>query len=645
MKALELRQYLQLHRPSTWDDVVQARARRDESWQAIKSGRIELENAAPQFESHLHSADKLADSRHDQAQEAAQVQGLQQQLEQEEHKLAGAQARCSVCEQALSELDAQWFARRERLGLEKIDLDDLPEWLAQKDKVLDAARVLAQAGREVRALQDDIEFQRNALRRALPASPPESPAAAGEDSLLALRTRASAHIGRADELRVRRETWLTQAAESRPILLAARQAVEKAQARLEAWQSSWSAALVQAGLDSAMATGAAQGALALMDVLAEKLEQMHRIRAERISLQSDLNDFVMRAGQLAQAAGLDQAASDIDGAFAVSQELARRLVLTRQTQDRAAVLTQAVEAERAQIRLAEQSMEQARARLQPLLDKAGVTESRLLEQAIARSDRHRALVEQAQAAQARLLNEGDGYGRAALQAEIDVADISSLPEQLAALQSDIEQGVERQSALAVQLDQAQRELDAIAGADAAARAEAQRQEALARMSDAAERYIKVHTAARLLRWSIDRYREEKQGPMLSRASAIFSQLTLNSFERLRVDFDKNPMVLEGQRPDGRLVGITGMSDGTRDQLYLALRLAALELHLQQATALPFIADDLFINYDDARSEAGLKALAALSEHTQVIFLSHHHHLTELARRVFGDGLNVVTLPE
>src|SRR3546814_4455601 len=76
---------------------------------------------------------------------------------------------------------------------------------------------------------------------------------------------------------------------------------------------------------------------------------------------------------------------------------------------------------------------------------------------------------------------------------------------------------------------------------------------------------------------------------------------------------------------------------------LALRLAALELHLRQAPALPFIADDLFINYDDARSEAGLRALADLSEHTQVIFLSHHPHLVELARRVFGESLNVVAL--
>jgi uncharacterized protein YhaN len=65
-----------------------------------------------------------------------------------------------------------------------------------------------------------------------------------------------------------------------------------------------------------------------------------------------------------------------------------------------------------------------------------------------------------------------------------------------------------------------------------------------------------------------------------------------------------------------------MSDGTRDQLFLALRWAALELHVGQAMPLPFIADDLFINYDDARAEAGLEALKGLSEQIQVIFLTH-----------------------
>jgi len=59
--------------------------------------------------------------------------------------------------------------------------------------------------------------------------------------------------------------------------------------------------------------------------------------------------------------------------------------------------------------------------------------------------------------------------------------------------------------------------------------------------------------------------------------------------------------------------------------------------------MPFIADDLFINYDDPRSKAGPEALARLSEQTQVIFLSHHDHLVPAVRAVFGEAVNVIRL--
>ena len=211
------------------------------------------------------------------------------------------------------------------------------------------------------------------------------------------------------------------------------------------------------------------------------------------------------------------------------------------------------------------------------------------------------------------------------------------------IDAELSEAVTRQNALSADHANSSRILAEIGGSDAAAKAEAQRQQAIARMSDVAERYVKVFTAGRLLRWSIERYREEKQGPLLARAGVLFSKFTLGSFHRLVVDFEREPMSLEGLRSNGKLVGISGMSDGTRDQLYLALRLAALELHLEQSTPLPFIADDLFINYDDARSEAGLEALQALSEQTQVIFLTHHAHLVPSVQRVFGKQASIIML--
>ena len=60
--------------------------------------------------------------------------------------------------------------------------------------------------------------------------------------------------------------------------------------------------------------------------------------------------------------------------------------------------------------------------------------------------------------------------------------------------------------------------------------------------------------------------------MLSKASTIFNGLTMDSFSRLLVDSEGDAPRLFGIRPSGEQVDVTGMSEGSRDQLYLALRL-------------------------------------------------------------------------
>jgi len=75
----------------------------------------------------------------------------------------------------------------------------------------------------------------------------------------------------------------------------------------------------------------------------------------------------------------------------------------------------------------------------------------------------------------------------------------------------------------------------------------------------------------------------------------------------------------------------GMSSGTSDQLYLALRLAAIEKRLVSSEPMPLILDDILVNFDDARAKAALDILADLSRKTQIIFFTHHRHLVELAQ--------------
>ena len=154
---------------------------------------------------------------------------------------------------------------------------------------------------------------------------------------------------------------------------------------------------------------------------------------------------------------------------------------------------------------------------------------------------------------------------------------------------------------------------------------------LAKLETDVKRYAHLRFASTVLAQAIERYREKHQGPILKRTNELFAHLTLNSFEGVRADFDDhdNP-VFVGVRVGGEEVRVEGMSDGTTDQLYLALRLASLETYLKNNEPMPFIVDDILIRFDDRRATAALQVLAELSTKTQVIFFTHHQHLVELA---------------
>lgn len=156
------------------------------------------------------------------------------------------------------------------------------------------------------------------------------------------------------------------------------------------------------------------------------------------------------------------------------------------------------------------------------------------------------------------------------------------------------------------------------------------EEALARIRSAVKQYVRLTVASEVLTRAIDSYRQKHQGPVLSRASELFSTLTCGEHRGLTTAFgaDDRP-VLVAIRKSGEQVEVEGLSDGTRDQLYLALRLAGIEHHIETVMPCPVIFDDILINSDDQRSEAVLRVIGDLAKRTQVLFFTHHRHLLAL----------------
>jgi uncharacterized protein YhaN len=165
------------------------------------------------------------------------------------------------------------------------------------------------------------------------------------------------------------------------------------------------------------------------------------------------------------------------------------------------------------------------------------------------------------------------------------------------------------------------------------------EQARAEMAVQAETYILKRAQALTLRWAIERYRERNQNPMVARASQIFAALTLGRYSGLQIDIGETSPRLLGITGDGRkAIEVDAMSEGTTDQLFLSLRLAAIEHTVDTGIRLPFIADDLFVNFDDDRARAGFQVLADLATKTQVLFFTHHSHLADIARSVVGNDV-------
>ncbi len=218
--------------------------------------------------------------------------------------------------------------------------------------------------------------------------------------------------------------------------------------------------------------------------------------------------------------------------------------------------------------------------------------------------------------------------------EADATAADQLPPAVARLTDEIKQLENERTEVDQTIGSERLVLKQMDGSAAAALAQEEAISLAAQVRSAAEQYRRLKLSSAVLARAIERYRERHQWPVVQLASKLFGSLTLGSFEGLRADYgDDGQAVLVGVRPGGRqTVAVEGMSSGALDQLYLALRLASLHTYLDTKEPIPFIVDDVLIQFDDERSAAALKALAELSSRTQVVFFTHHEHLVELAGR-------------
>jgi uncharacterized protein YhaN len=643
-KALELDQlegalqaFVRHFQPVSREQVEQARSSRDASWRALRQAPHALAAQAAAFEGQIAQADQLADQRLERAQYEAERQSKLDALAQKRREHLDLQQRGQAHAQQMAQRHNEWTELCHACALPSLPLEAAPAWLERRQRVLDAALERAKLQRRLAAEQAEAARLRDTLWALLAGDHPTEPAPALKPCL----RLAQDQLTQAAQAQGQRTTWEQRLHEGHLGRAPLRASLASAQHDWEAWQQAWQQAAVLAGYEATVSVEQVEAEIQGMQEIDQLLDRIRRIRSERIdTMQADLEGLAATAHHLAERVApdlLQLPPEDIALTLLARLNEARRAAAAlADSQDR-------LQRSQAAWRQAQEGLQAVHARLAPLMAAAGVDEVSALGPAIERSDQRRAIESHLEAIERDIALAADGLSQAQLRTEAHGIGPDALKAEWDQLQAESTTVLEQIADLSRACGTHKAALDTWVGAGQAAQAEAQRQEAMAAMTEAAERYLELQTASRLLQWALERFRETRQGPMLARASAIFSGLTLGGFSRLSVDASAAAPRLSGIRPSGMSVDVAGMSEGTRDQLYLALRLAALELQVDQGWAMPLIADDLFVNFDDRRTAAGLAVLGDLSRRMQIVCLTHHEHLVPLAREVLGPSLNVIAL--
>ena len=156
------------------------------------------------------------------------------------------------------------------------------------------------------------------------------------------------------------------------------------------------------------------------------------------------------------------------------------------------------------------------------------------------------------------------------------------------------------------------------------------------LRDAKNRWRELAVTSRLLQSIRRRYEKERQPATLREASQYFHQMTDGRYGRIWTLLDEDALCVDDNK--GRSLTPENLSRGTREQLFLSLRLALVTQNAQRGVQLPLVLDDVFVNFDSQRATAAAKVLqdfAALG-HQVLIFTCHEHIL-----QIF-DGVNADT---
>lgn len=639
----------------TEDDLKSSRTWRNRAWKLVlkswKEGKEESSefdalmqetgaataDLAAAYELGVNRADTVADRLRHEADHVAQKVQLNAQLKQLNVNLKDLEEKLSDRETRYTNLRAEWDRHFQNISDKQISPSAAKVYVAQFEVLRNSFSQILETSDLVESSRMQIRKSKEELRVALLEA--KSSPGASEQSLLNLLEQAQQSLEKQRSMKQAQAELEKELSRLQIDLLNNTVTEQTRKTELDAWAANWQPAVEGLGLCATTSPEELTAFLDRLDQFFSHYDQIANFKRRIGGIDRDAELFESDVQQTAarlNLAGLnvEEAASTLLAMLKKANEMEqRRVLLQEQKQD---------------LQESNESRSLALARLKDrfsqMIKEAAVSSEEELLDAAKKSQQRKGLVEILDNYNRQLLRLGEGRDLDDFIVECKSNQADDLSLQLNSIEQEIAQAESEREEIQAKIGAEKQVLLGMDGSAAAAENAARLQQILAELGQDVEQFGRLKIASIILQQAIDRYRQKNQSPILQKASDIFARLSNGSFAGLQEDFnEKGEPLLYGLRAAGNtLVPIEGMSDGSCDQVYLALRLAGLLLYLEKEEPLPFIVDDILVNFDDQRSLATLRVLSEISKRTQVIMFTHHSHIVELARKNLDAGQTFIS---
>jgi uncharacterized protein YhaN len=209
-----------------------------------------------------------------------------------------------------------------------------------------------------------------------------------------------------------------------------------------------------------------------------------------------------------------------------------------------------------------------------------------------------------------------------------------------ALTQQIQQNQERISHLQTRLGEVTQEMKQLAADQRLAEAQLELAAVETQLEGLVNEWRSLATVSHLLDDVCQNYEQQRQPETLREASTFLKQLTAGRYTRVWTPLGTGTLQVDNQQ--GNSLPLDRLSRGTREAVFIALRLALAAAFSRRGVNLPLVLDDVFVNFDRQRTlhaAETLRDFAALGH--QVLMFTCHDHITEIFDRV---GVQIRLLP-